>query len=258
LEKVKKTRGFVLQIQQGIEHEKSDMQVAEEMQSGWLRIPRIGKFAFPGIESRGGGSLAEERLAKAVEVARRQWKEGIRETVELVDEVFEPIDGATELPMKGSNVHGRARCILPSGAVYEGDFKDGFRHGTGKNTSASGNVYEGEYKEGERHGKGKYTNVDGDVEVGFYESGKEKGVGVGISKDRTQAWLLRDGELEREIGGRRGPEKGKEAEIAGASVSDPPNLRCHLCCVPFLLCPAPGAGVSLVASIYTGCFHPCC
>ena len=42
LVKVRETKGFVLQIQQGILRDKSDMQVAEEMQSGWLQVPRIG------------------------------------------------------------------------------------------------------------------------------------------------------------------------------------------------------------------------
>ena len=40
------TRGFVLQVQPGVLREKSAMQVAEEMQSGWLQVPRIGYFAF--------------------------------------------------------------------------------------------------------------------------------------------------------------------------------------------------------------------
>ena len=38
---------------QGVLREKSDMQVAEEMQSGWLQVA-IGYFAFANTEVRGG------------------------------------------------------------------------------------------------------------------------------------------------------------------------------------------------------------
>ena len=64
LERVKKTKGFVLQIQQGVLRERSDMQVAEEMQSGWLQVPRIGYFAFAVTDVRGASGLAEQRMAE--------------------------------------------------------------------------------------------------------------------------------------------------------------------------------------------------
>ncbi|CAE7217226.1 PIP5K9 [Symbiodinium necroappetens] len=52
-------RGFVLQIQQGMAREKSDMQIAEEeMGTNW-RIPRMGMFAFPTTKWRGGGTPAQ-------------------------------------------------------------------------------------------------------------------------------------------------------------------------------------------------------
>ncbi|CAJ1375448.1 unnamed protein product [Effrenium voratum] len=143
LEKVKESRGFVLQIQQGVVRHKSAMQVAEEKQSGWLNVPRIGVFAFPSTQHRGGGTLGEQHMAQAVEAARRQWAQT---DVEMVSEVYEPLDGEAALPLKGNSIHGRARCIFPSGNVYEGEFQDDKRHGRGKETYADGRVYEGEYQ----------------------------------------------------------------------------------------------------------------
>ncbi|CAK9052228.1 Hypothetical protein (Fragment), partial [Durusdinium trenchii] len=49
LAKVMATQGFVIQIQQGVEREKSFMQEAEEMMASWLKVPRIGLYAFEKI-----------------------------------------------------------------------------------------------------------------------------------------------------------------------------------------------------------------
>ncbi|CAE7768377.1 PIP5K9, partial [Symbiodinium microadriaticum] len=63
----RENRGFVLQVQQGVVREKSNMQIAEEeMGTNW-RIPRMGMYAFPTTGTRGGGTTAEQDLALAVE-----------------------------------------------------------------------------------------------------------------------------------------------------------------------------------------------
>jgi len=219
----KSKRGFVLQIQQGPVREKSYMQISEEKMGKKWHVPRIGLYAFPITHLRGGGSNGEEYLATAVEKARAQWEEGIKDEVQIVSECFEPIGGDLELPVNGEGkVQGRARCTWPSGQVYEGDLKDGRRHGKGTNTyddgavyvgefkddkkngmgtytHADGAVYVGEFKDGKMNGKGTYKYADGVVEVGFYEQGKDKGRGVQLSANGKKAWLLMDGKKEREV-----------------------------------------------------------
>ena len=219
----KSKRGFVLQIQQGQVREKSYMQISEEKMGKKWYVPRIGLYAFPITHLRGGGSLAEEFLATAVEKARAQWEEGVKDEVQMVSEWFEPIGGDLEMVVNGEGkVQGRARCTWPSGQVYEGDWKDGSMHGKGTYKYADGAVYVGEFKDGKRNGKGTYTYVDGavyvgeykndkmhgtgtytyksgDVEVGFYEQGKDKGRGVQLSANGKKAWLLMDGKKEREV-----------------------------------------------------------
>ena len=46
--------------------------------------------------------------------------------------------------------HGKGTYTYASGAVYDGDFKDGTMHGKGTMTYADGGVYVGEYKDGKR------------------------------------------------------------------------------------------------------------
>jgi len=219
----KSKRGFVLQIQQGPVREKSYMQISEEKMGKKWHVPRIGLYAFPITHLRGGGSLAEEYLATAVEKARAQWEEGVKDELQMVSECFEPIGGDEELPLNGEGkVQGRARCTWPQGAVYEGDWKDGKRNGTGTFTYADGAVYVGEYKDGKMNGKGTYTYADGavfvgelkndkrhgtgtytyksgNVEVGFYEQDKQKGRGVQLGASGKTAWLVMDGKVEREV-----------------------------------------------------------
>ena len=216
-------RDFVLQIQQGQVREKSYMQISEEKMGKKWHVPRIGLYAFPITHLRGGGSLAEEFLATAVEKARAQWEESVKDEVQMASEWYEPIGGDLELPVNGEGkVQGRARCTWPSGQVYEGDYKDGRRHGTGTYTHAdgevyvgefkddeatgtgtysfaSGEVYVGEFKDGKKNGTGTYTYKSGSVEVGFYEQDKDKGRGARLSADGKTAWLVMDGKVEREV-----------------------------------------------------------
>ena len=175
----KSKRGFVLQIQQGVIREKSYMQISEEKMGKKWQVPRIGLYAFPVTAIRGGGTGCEEKLALAVEKARAQWEEGIKDEVQMVSEWFEPIGGDLELPVNGEGlVQGRVRCRWPSGEVYEGDWKDGKRNGNGTYTFADGGVFVGEYKDSKKNGKGTFTYADGAVFVGEYKDGKRNGKGT--------------------------------------------------------------------------------
>ena len=91
----------VLQIQQGQVREKSYMQISEEKMGKKWHVPRIGLFAFPITHIRGGSMLNEKKLATAVEKAREQWEEGVKDELQMVSEWFEPIGGDLELPVNG-------------------------------------------------------------------------------------------------------------------------------------------------------------
>ncbi|CAE7948604.1 RSPH1, partial [Symbiodinium sp. KB8] len=196
----RENRGFVLQVQQGVVREKSNMQIAEEeMGTNW-RIPRMGMYAFPTTGTRGGGTTAEQDLALAVERARQQWEEGIEEEVEMVSEWYEPIEGDRELRLNDKGeLQGRARCTYTDGSVFVGEYQDGQQNGKGTYTSANGAGFVGEYQKDKKHGKGMYTYENGDVEVGVYDRGEDKGRAVKLSADRTKAWLCMDGEEEHEV-----------------------------------------------------------
>ena len=158
--------------------EKSDMQVAEEMQSGWLQVPRIGFFAFPLTHVRGGNNRAEERMDMAFKAARAQWTKGVAPEVEMVSPIYEPLEGKLRFNEWGE-VEGPAQVTFPSGNVYEGQFKGGRRHGPGTLTFACGNV-----------------------EVCFYEEGQLEGPGVRLEKGwlfGRSYWLLKDGKKVRKI-----------------------------------------------------------
>ena len=213
--KVRETKGFVLQIQQGAMRDKSDMQVAEEMQSGWLQVPRMGYFAFATTEVRGGTNQAEEYMEKAIAAAKAQWSKGVAKDVEMIAEVFEPLEGELRFNDRGG-VDGPARVKYPTGNVYEGQFKRGRKHGPGTFTWAHGDVFKGDYQNGLMHGQGIYTWANGNVFEGAYQNGlmhgrgtfafangnvdvlifeedRPKGPGVRLEKASGLFWLLKDG-----------------------------------------------------------------
>ena len=200
LERVKNTRGFVLQIQQGVLRERSDMQVAEEMQSGWLQVPRIGYFAFAISDHRGGGSTAEKEMEAAIAAARAQWTKGVSPEVQMISEVFEPLEGELRFDARG-RVEGPARCTFPDGPIFEGEFEGGLQHGHGTAKFASGNTFTGQFENGNRHGAGTFTFADGDVELCFYEEDDIKGPGVRLQKASASGlfYLLKDGRKQQQI-----------------------------------------------------------
>ena len=189
LERVKKTKGFVLQIQQGVLRERSDMQVAEEMQSGWLQVPRIGYFAFPVTHVRGGGSTAEKEMEDAIAAAQAQWTKGVSPEVEVISPIFEPLEGELRFNAMGG-MEGPARCTFPTGYVYEGEFKGSRYHGWGTAKYASGNTYTGQFENDKRHGAGTYTFANGDVFGGDYQDGLRHGAGTFTWADGSVAALI--------------------------------------------------------------------
>ena len=174
---------------------KSHMQVAEEEQSGWLQVPRIAVWSFEEARTLVGGStLAKDRMETALKQAEEQWRNNrVWSTVQMCSERYEAVDGGEQAPTDSDGrVHGRAKCTYADGAVYDGDFQHG-----------------------DKHGKGKYTFADGNFELGFYVDGNDSGEGVGFSKDRQKAWLLKDGEEVRELSPSEAAKKVQELGLSG-------------------------------------------
>ena len=200
------------------------MQKAEEMQTKWIKVPRIAVFAFESARDLVGGStLAKTFMETALAKAEEQWTNRVKVEVEMCSERYEPVDGATKVPTGSrGDVHGMAKCTYPDGAVYVGEFQHSDQHGHGKYTHADGAVYVGEFQHSQkhgqgtftypgggvyigewqhdkRHGQGKFTWPSGNFELGFYVDGKDSGEAVQFSKDRKKAWLLKDGKLAHEL-----------------------------------------------------------
>lgn len=73
--------------------------------------------------------------------------------------------------IKGNCKSGTGTYVYPSGAKYNGQFKNGKIHGQGMLIFSNGNRYVGQWKNQYRHGKGKMTFYNGDVYKGnFYQS----------------------------------------------------------------------------------------
>ena len=174
------TKGFILQIQQGTTHQKSDMQKAEEMQTKWINVPRIAVFAFEGARDLiGGGTGAKEDMERALAQAEEQWRNGVEAELQMCSERFEPVDGADKVPTDSDgNVHGRAKCTYPDGEVYVGEYQHGQKHGHGTYNYADGAVYVGEYQHGIMHGHGTCNYPSGNVYVGEWQHGDKHGQGT--------------------------------------------------------------------------------
>ena len=227
-EQVKRTKGFVLQVQQGVSHEKSHMQVAEEQQSGWLNVPRIAVYAFEGGRDLvGGNTLAKTYMERALAKAEEQWRKEIKAEVQMCSERFEPVDGADKVPTDSTgHVHGMAKCTFPDGNVYIGEHQHRQKHGQGTFTWADGEVYVGGWQHDKMHGQGKVTNAEGDFGLGFYVDGKISGESVQFTKDRQKAWLVKDadGAQWQELSPSEAAKKVEElglSELLSWNVSDP-------------------------------------
>ncbi|CAE7591525.1 PIP5K9, partial [Symbiodinium sp. CCMP2456] len=187
LDKIQREKkGFVLQIQQGVVREKSDMQIAEERMGKMWSVPRI------------------------VEKAHKQWEQrDIKDEAEMVSECFEPLEGDTELPL---NDEGKLEGLPAARSTPPADWQNG-KQGTNRFASgevyppcrlaerqtrfADGTVHVGEYQNDQLHGWVTLRFASG--EVGFHERDKPNGRSVKLSASRTKAWLYMDGKDERQV-----------------------------------------------------------
>ena len=144
------------------------------MMASWLKVPRIGLYAFEKI------AFQPDRFQLAKEKAQEQWaKKEISPEVVMCNEIFEPLVEGQKLPVnERGTITGKARCTYSGGSVYVGDFVGNKKEGHGRVTFPDGDVYEGEYVHGKKHGPGMYRYADGAVKVGSYEAGQDTGVGV--------------------------------------------------------------------------------
>lgn len=91
--------------------------------------------------------------------------------------VFKFESGAVyEGNLKDGECHGKGK-ISNNGAAYEGDWKDGEWHGKGKVVSSTGHIYEGDFVHFEKTGKGKTTFKNGEIYEGDFKNGKKNGKG---------------------------------------------------------------------------------
>ncbi len=65
---------------------------------------------------------------------------------------------------------GQGKFIFSNGAVYDGEFKNGYLDGQGTLTLSNGATYKGEFKRGYPHGQGKLTTADMRVYEGNFDS----------------------------------------------------------------------------------------
>ena len=72
---------------------------------------------------------------------------------------------------------GTSTMKYDSGAVYEGQFKDGKQHGKGKYTAPDGYQYDGQWVNGVIQGKGKAKFPNGSVYEGEFKDGLFHGWG---------------------------------------------------------------------------------
>ena len=92
-------------------------------------------------------------------------------------------DRAQRLPLTrasgrtGLKERDRDDHLIPTAAVYTGQFADGQRSGTGRLEMASGVIYEGEWADGQINGQGVLTQPNGDVYTGVLVDGPATGRG---------------------------------------------------------------------------------
>ena len=63
-------------------------------------------------------------------------------------------------------------CWYPSGAKYDGEWKEDRKDGFGSYQYASGHHYVGQWKRGKKEGHGKFTSRSGAVYVGRFQDDK--------------------------------------------------------------------------------------
>ena len=183
--RVKETKGFVLQIQQGANREKTHMQVAEQDMSMWLGVPRIAIYVlacndleyFQRTPDHFDSPYWTHVFEVAMEKAQAQWSTKMKEDLEMANELLEPLEG-TELPMKDGLVHGKARSTYADGGIYVGDFEENLKHGRGKMTEPDGTSYDGQWVNDQRHGSGVIRGGNGHTYEGEWANNQQHGSGL--------------------------------------------------------------------------------
>lgn len=84
-------------------------------------------------------------------------------------------DGVYSGTVKDGKPHGRGKCTLPYGSVYEGEFVNGKIQGIGK-MSGKGYDYEGNFLNGRYSGHGKLSHSTGHIYEGDFVDGLAEGV----------------------------------------------------------------------------------
>ncbi|NRA49070.1 MAG: caspase family protein, partial [Phaeodactylibacter sp.] len=79
---------------------------------------------------------------------------------------------------KGNCINGEGVCIYPSGARYEGRFRDGKPQGKGTLFFSDGREYAGDWKNGFKEGRGILTYPNGDKYTGDFRDNKFHGRGI--------------------------------------------------------------------------------
>jgi len=74
--------------------------------------------------------------------------------------------------VSGDCQSGIGKYILPSGAVYEGQFKNGEVHGIGTCNYSDGSIYHGEWAYRFPHGKGSKLYPDKEIWTGQWNKGR--------------------------------------------------------------------------------------
>ena len=94
---------------------------------------------------------------------------------------------------------GEGRFYFANGDLYVGGWQRNVLHGFGRYYYSNGQRFEGDFVAGQRQGKGKLQRRDGSLDVGVYSNDKRCGLGVRWSADRTHAWRMLDGKLQKRI-----------------------------------------------------------
>lgn len=80
--------------------------------------------------------------------------------------------------LDGNCIDGKGACIYPSGARYEGQFRDGKPQGKGALFFSDGREYQGDWKDGYKEGRGILTYPNGDKYTGDFIDNKFHGKGI--------------------------------------------------------------------------------
>merc|ERR1712176_1647100 len=85
---------------------------------------------------------------------------------------------------KLGEMSGQGKMSWPSGAVYEGGYREGLKCGEGMVTWPDGRVYKGQWENGEQHGRGMEVDINGRIIHGHWNMGKllESGQDAGSAK----------------------------------------------------------------------------